>query len=750
MSPRSAEAIAEQLEAHARNSNFSAALAFHAKGYNVVPQAAVDKKHPAVKWKGFQDRLVERDELDGWKHLFENGVGFVTGAMSGVIVIESDGPGGEAVLAEFGREHGPLPDTLTIRSGSGRGLHRHFKHPGFTVKTVTNPSIKLDVKGDKGYCVLPPSLHKCGRRYEVVHDAEPAPLPDGLLEFIEMKAVEACDVSPEASAAAASVETTARAALPPPPVDTMRAMLHHLADRKYFADRGGVVRDANGCFAKVGWIETGMALKPAYGDEVGFDLWSVTHIDDQARADAPAQWASFATEPEPGHVTIGTIIKAAKDAGFVFPTLRTNADDDPMRAAMRELDSRYFVAKVGGVVFVFDEQDEKILTDAMTFTAFQQFNAGHKINNKPVAAAWLTSSGRRTYSSLVFDPSGNCPEGSYNTWHGLAVEPKKGKCGKIITHIRDVWCSGDTAQFEYVMRWLALLVQRPWMKPEVALVLRSKEGTGKTIIVQVLLDIFGVHGFTTAQKDQVAGRFNGHLFDKVLVVLEEAFFAGDPAAVAAAKALVTNLTLSYEAKGKDTFSAPNYAHVITLTNNEWAVPAGADARRWMVLNVSEARMRDHPYFTALANEIKTGGREAFLDYLMSVNLDGWNPRAVPRSDALHAQQVETLRRSDPVAAWWLDALSEGEFTVEGGAVAWAPEISAADMQQSYAMATRGARNAPAFDGAAKKLRKLVPTGALTKVRKSQNADRFFHYRLPDLSEARQHFTTVKGIDPCAI
>ena len=48
-----------------------------------------------------QDKLAEPDELAGWKHLFENGVGFITGAVSGVIVIESDGPEGEAVLAEF-------------------------------------------------------------------------------------------------------------------------------------------------------------------------------------------------------------------------------------------------------------------------------------------------------------------------------------------------------------------------------------------------------------------------------------------------------------------------------------------------------------------------------------------------------------------------------------------------------------------------------------------------------------------------
>ena len=288
--------------------NFDAALAFHAKGYNVLPQAAFDKKHPAVKWKGLQDRLVEPDELEGWKHLFENGVGFITGGVSGVIVIESDGPEGEAVLAEFEREHGPLVDTLTIRSGSGRGLHRHFRHPGFFVKTVANPSIKLDVKGDKGYCVLPPSLHKSGGRYEVVLDCEPATLPEGLLEYIETKATQADSASPGARGDATLLimpthtndeelgENTSRAGRTPPPVETMRAMLQHLADRNYFADRGGVVRDANGRIVKVGWIETGMALKPAYGDEVGFDLWSVTHVDDQARADAPGQWASFATE----------------------------------------------------------------------------------------------------------------------------------------------------------------------------------------------------------------------------------------------------------------------------------------------------------------------------------------------------------------------------------------------------------------------------------------------------------------------
>ena len=102
----------------------------------------------------------------------------------------------------------------------------------------------------------------------------------------------------------------------PPPVETMRAMLKHLVEQGYFEKRSGIDKDEAGRIIGIGWLECGMALKCAYGDTVGFDLWDITHRDDEARTDAPAQWASFADEVQAGHVTIGTIIKAATDEGF--------------------------------------------------------------------------------------------------------------------------------------------------------------------------------------------------------------------------------------------------------------------------------------------------------------------------------------------------------------------------------------------------------------------------------------------------
>lgn len=470
--------------------------------------------------------------------------------------------------------------------------------------------------------------------------------------------------------------------------------------------------------------------------------WSMSAAEKYDDGEFDKVVASFTPS---GGVGFGTLVHHAKRHGW---TESACIEGDRISVALHEFNARYFVGRICGDVYVFDERDEAILAGGMTFTAFRQLHAGYTVDGKNIAAHWLNWSVRRTYQKLIFDPSGRGEDGTYNTWRGLSVEPVPGACERILDHIRMVWCSGNIAQFDYVVRWLALLVQQPWRKPGVALVLRSREGSGKTIIVQILLDILGPHGFTAAQKDQVAGRFNGHLFDKLLVVLEEAFFAGDPAAVSATKALVTNSQLGYEAKGKDAFSAANYAHVISLTNHGWAVPAGEDSRRWMVLDVDDARRGDHSYFSDLSAEIAGGGVAALLHHLMGIDIAGWNPSALPESKALRAQQMETLSRSNPVAAWWLNVLAEGSFTVEGGAIDWRDLIPAADMQDSYLRATARMRGAPTWDTAARQLRKLVPPGALGRVRRTGQGGRQFFYSLPELDEARAYFLAATGVDPC--
>jgi hypothetical protein len=81
--------------------NLQAAIVWRERGYNVVPQKAINLKRPSVTWKPYQDRRVTRAEIRRWD--FANGVGFITGPVSGAIVIESDGSAIQEHRAQYER-----------------------------------------------------------------------------------------------------------------------------------------------------------------------------------------------------------------------------------------------------------------------------------------------------------------------------------------------------------------------------------------------------------------------------------------------------------------------------------------------------------------------------------------------------------------------------------------------------------------------------------------------------------------------
>jgi hypothetical protein len=106
----------------------------------------------------------------------------VTGAISGIVVLDLDGEEGEASLNSLGH----LPVTPKVRTG--RGHHLYFKHPGTFVGNPVNTMPGLDVRGDGGYVVAPPSIHPDGSVYEwALHPSEVpfAELPNRLIELLK-------------------------------------------------------------------------------------------------------------------------------------------------------------------------------------------------------------------------------------------------------------------------------------------------------------------------------------------------------------------------------------------------------------------------------------------------------------------------------------------------------------------------------------------------------------------------------------
>jgi len=145
---------------HARPNPLDTALRLISLGYSVIPLKARDKRPAVTSWKRWQKEIAGEDQLREW---FAQGldlnVGIVTGAVSGVVVIDADTL--DAVTWMTGHHASPQ------RTRTGHGKHFFFRHPGAEVRNGAKIlGMALDVRGDGGYVVAPGSIHPSGALYE--------------------------------------------------------------------------------------------------------------------------------------------------------------------------------------------------------------------------------------------------------------------------------------------------------------------------------------------------------------------------------------------------------------------------------------------------------------------------------------------------------------------------------------------------------------------------------------------------------
>jgi len=249
-----------------------------------------------------------------------------------------------------------------------------------------------------------------------------------------------------------------------------------------------------------------------------------------------------------------------------------------------------------------------------------------------------------------------------NLWQGWGVEPKAGDWRLIREHIEVVLAGGNEEFADYIIHWIAWAIQNPAAQAEVALVLIGAKGAGKGTLVRCLERIFGAHTFQVTSREEVIGRFNGHLQDCVLFVADEAYWGGDKRCVGRLQGMITETTLPIERKGIDLVQVPNYLHVVMLAEPGWVIPAGRFERRYAALAVSNVRRGDRPYFKALHEQINKGGAEAMMWDLQGMDLNGWHPRDIPeallKNSALQEQQGHTL---PPLEQWYVMLLHNGRL-----------------------------------------------------------------------------------------
>lgn len=176
-----------------RETTYGAACRLARVGFPVFP-CRKGGKEPATP-HGFKDATTSIDRLAEWWAVSDDGttrplnLGLPTGRPSGLWVLDVDGREGLETLGRLEQEHGPLPETVRVETPSG-GVHFYFRLPEVEVRCKTRVLPGVDVRGEGGYVLVPPSVVD-GRRYRWVFPGDPPPVvnlgenPELLGELLE-------------------------------------------------------------------------------------------------------------------------------------------------------------------------------------------------------------------------------------------------------------------------------------------------------------------------------------------------------------------------------------------------------------------------------------------------------------------------------------------------------------------------------------------------------------------------------------
>ena len=568
-----------------------------------------------------------------------------------------------------------LESSPLVRTGGG-GIHIYLsKPPSLRVYSKLADFPGIDIKSDGFQVVAPGSIHPDTKKaYELYDPLEeigaPPAAPRTLLSMIERRP---------------RVETVGSDEILQP--FELASVLAEIDARSYGRHDGTSQYDR--------WLEFSMACHAATegSGEAEWLSWCTSDPEYAGQEESLSyKWSSFDAD-RPGGVGIGTLrmhadgfpkaadklraILAAKDFEALAPEEIAACDGEveggPVASLVRSINERFCAVLEGGRFTIFMEDVDhtfdpprKVWT-RMSREDFRHFHEDERIRlpdssrDVSVAEVWLKHPKRRKYAGIMMDPRSGTADDKLNLWRGWGVAPCPGDWSLLRDLIDNTLCAGEASSSEYVRRWIAFMLQRPWESPETALAFRGAEGTGKGTLGRTLMKIAGPHGLTVASPNQFAGRFNAHLRNCVFLFADEAFWPGSKDAEGTLKQLVTEPVISYEGKGRDIVPGRNLVHLMMASNEKWIVPAGPDARRFAVFNVSDNRKGDRGFFAALHTQLDEGGLGGMVHDLMRLDLGDWHPsRDMPRTDALAEQKLLGL---SPAMKWWHETLSRGELPV---------------------------------------------------------------------------------------
>jgi hypothetical protein len=233
-----------------------------------------------------------------------------------------------------------------------------------------------------------------------------------------------------------------------------------------------------------------------------------------------------------------------------------------------------------------------------------------------------------------------CSNRLFNMFRGFSRLDKKfnynqEKLNIILYHVKEILCNNVPENYNYLINYYAHMIQKPNDKISIAIVHRSGQGAGKSSFYEKLGDLFDKHNsIVISSTEQLLGKFNTYLMNKMLVILDEisnygaAFKSNDQL-----KNIISGKNIKIEPKGKEAFLLNNPTRYIFLSNNDFVVKVEGSDRRYFICDVNNKHANDRKYFNKLFKAMDDEGLNTLFKYLSEINIEDWDYTSIPNDEA---------------------------------------------------------------------------------------------------------------------
>lgn len=245
---------------------------------------------------------------------------------------------------------------------------------------------------------------------------------------------------------------------------------------------------------------------------------------------------------------------------------------------------------------------------------------------------WLCDPNKQSYDKIDFlPPPLHCPPNIFNTYKPFDIqetdisEYNQEYVDIIREHTKFLVGDNDKSN-DYFEKFMANIIQEPANLSRVALVIKSREGCGKNLYLELIEKILGERYYlTTANaKDSIFSKFNENKAFKLLINLDEATQQDSKQYYEMLKAEITNEHTQIEKKGQDRFQIRNFARYIFTTNNELPVKISNTDRRFCLFECKGKR-KEYEYYQKLVKVVNNPiAQYSYYKYLMSIDLNNFD------------------------------------------------------------------------------------------------------------------------------